>query len=320
MQVLKLQPAFKDYLWGGMRLPRDFGFRTDLAPVAEAWVLSCHKDGHSVIAEGADAGMTLADWVAREGKAVLGTNAAKMPDFPILIKLIDAEKPLSLQVHPDDAYARTHGEGYGKTELWYVLDAAPGATLYYGFNREITREELAQRIADNTLLSVVNAVEVKSGDCFYVEAGTIHGIGAGILIAEIQQNSNATYRVYDYGRLGADGKPRPLHVEAAKDVLTTTAVNAAGMARPHFAERAGYAEARLAKCDYFTIDALDIATAATLTVEKSSFHALLCTEGEGTLCYGDETVSYRRGDALFLPAGLGDYTLKGCSRVLITTV
>ena len=320
MRPLKLTPAFKDYLWGGTRLRADFGFETDLSPVAEAWVLSCHKDGHSVIAEGADAGMTLADWIAREGKAVLGKNVAEMPDFPILIKLIDAEKPLSPQVHPDDAYARVHGEGYGKTALWYVLDATPGSTLYYGFNRALDREELAARMADGTLLSAVNAVEVKPGDCFYVEAGTIHGIGAGILIAEIQQSSNATYRVYDYGRLGADGKPRPLHTEQAQAVLNTKAVDAAGMTRPVFTPKNGYAVAKLAKCPYFTIDALHITDAAALVADKSSFHALLCTEGEGTLCYGDGRIPYRRGDALFLPAGLGEYALTGMGKVLLTYI
>lgn len=320
MRPLKLTPAFKDYLWGGTRLRTDFGFETDLSPVAEAWVLSCHRDGHSVIAEGADVGMTLADWIARAGKSVLGTNAAQMPEFPILIKLIDAKKPLSLQVHPDDAYAHAHGEGYGKTELWYVLDAIPGATLYYGFNRTLDQEELAARMADGTLLSVVNAVEVKPGDCFYVEAGTIHGIGAGILIAEIQQNSNATYRVYDYGRLGADGKPRPLHTEQAQAVLTTKAVNAAGMMRPVFTSKDGYAVARLAKCPYFTIDALNITDVATLTADESSFHALLCTEGEGTLHCGNARIFYRRGDALFLPAGLGEYMLAGTGKMLLTRI
>ena len=158
MYPIKLTPAFKDYLWGGMRLVTDFGFETDLSPVAEGWMLSCHKDGHSTVANGPDKGMTLADWIAREGKGVLGTNGAKYPDFPILIKFIDAAKPLSLQVHPDDAYARSHGEGNGKTELWYVLDATPGATLCYGFNRDVSREELAARIADNTVLEVVNSV------------------------------------------------------------------------------------------------------------------------------------------------------------------
>ncbi|MBE6595140.1 MAG: class I mannose-6-phosphate isomerase [Ruminococcaceae bacterium] len=320
MQPLKLTPAFKDYLWGGTRLRTDFRFETELSPVAEAWVLSCHRDGHSVIAEGTDAGMTLADWIVREGRGVLGKNAAALPDFPILIKLIDAEKPLSLQVHPDDAYARANGEGYGKTELWYVLDAAPGATLYYGLTRDVSREELAARITDNSLLSVVNAVPVKAGDCFYVKAGTIHGIGAGILIAEIQQSSNATYRVYDYGRLGADGKPRPLHLQQALDVLTTTAVDPAGMARPVFTEREGYATARLARNDYFTIDALRIAVSATLTAGEESFHALLCTAGAGTLRWGEQSLTYKKGDALFLPAGLGKYTLFGECEMLLTHV
>ena len=212
MAVFRLTPAFKDYIWGGTRLRDEYGKKCDYDKVAESWELSCHKDGASVVADGEDKGFTLAEYIDKHGKAVLGTDCEKFENFPILIKLIDAKDNLSVQVHPDNEYAlRVEGE-YGKTEMWYIVDCDEGATLLYGFKHEISKEEFAERIADNTLLEVTNAVPVKKGDVFFIQAGTLHAIGKGILIAEIQQNSNTTYRIYDYGRVGKDGKPRELHL------------------------------------------------------------------------------------------------------------
>ena len=210
---MKLTAPLKDYLWGGTRLKEEYGKETALEKVAESWELACHRDGHSVIANGPAEGQTLEAWLTRAGREMLGTNAARFPYFPLLVKLIDAHDDLSVQVHPDDDYAlRIEGE-YGKTEMWYIVDAAPGAELLYGFRREITKEEFRQRIADHTLLDAVCRVPVKKGDVFFIPAGTLHAIGKGILICEIQQNSNTTYRVYDYGRVGADGKLRDLHID-----------------------------------------------------------------------------------------------------------
>ena len=218
MPMLKLKPACKDYLWGGDKLRTDFGVDSDLHPLAEAWVLSCHPDGPSVIAEGPCRGMTLADYIAQNGKKILGTDCEKFADFPILTKLIDAKGNLSIQVHPSNEYALEHEHQYGKTEMWYILDCEPGAFLYYGFDHEISKEEFERRIQDNTLTEVLNAAPVHKGDVFFIPSGTLHAICQGIVIAEIQQNSNVTYRVYDYGRVGADGKPRALHIRQALDV------------------------------------------------------------------------------------------------------
>ena len=215
MSVLKLIPACKDYLWGGHRLVDEYNKEYDGDILAETWELSCHPDGPSRIANGRYAGRTLAEYIEAEGKGVLGTHCRRFRDFPILIKFIDAKQDLSVQVHPDNRYALKNEGQYGKTEMWYVVDAGEEATLYYGFKEEISKEEFAERIQNDTVLDVLNKVPVQKGDVLFIESGTIHAIGADILIAEIQQNSNVTYRVYDYGRVGKDGKKRDLHIEKA---------------------------------------------------------------------------------------------------------
>ncbi|MCR5025201.1 MAG: class I mannose-6-phosphate isomerase, partial [Lachnospiraceae bacterium] len=210
MSIFKLKPACKDYLWGGERLKKEYGIEYDGDPLAEAWVLSCHPDGLSVIDSGEHKGKTLSEYIGR--------NADKTLGFPVLIKLIDAKQNLSIQVHPDDEYAMSHEGQKGKTEMWYILDSAPDAFIYYGFKKEISKEEFEQRIRDNTITEVLNKVRVKKGEAYFIKAGTLHAIGAGCLIAEVQQNSNVTYRIYDYDRVGADGKRRELHIDKALDV------------------------------------------------------------------------------------------------------
>ena len=314
MAIVRLEPAFKDYIWGGTRLRDDFGKKCDYDKVAESWELSCHKDGPSVIATGEDKGLTLKEYIDKHGHSVLGTDCEKFGDFPVLIKLIDAKDNLSVQVHPDNEYAqRVEGE-FGKTEMWYIVDCDEGAELLYGFRHEIGKEEFARRIADNTLLEVTNSVPVHKGDVFFIEAGTLHAIGKGILIAEIQQNSNTTYRIYDYGRMGKDGKPRELHVEKAKDV---TALRPAKQYPETPAEKhEGYTSRLLASCEYFTVSVLDIDGGAELSADGSSFNSLLILEGEGTA--GD--VGFKKGDSIFITAGTGSYTVSGKCKAVLTKV
>ena len=317
MAILKLKPAFKDYIWGGTRLRDDFGKECDFDKVAESWELSCHKDGSSVVAEGEFAGLTLAEYIEKSGKGVLGSDCGKFENFPILIKLIDAKDNLSVQVHPNNDYAmRVEGE-YGKTEMWYIVDCDPGATLLYGFKHEISKDEFAQRIADNTLLEVTNAVPVKKGDMFFIEAGTLHAIGKGILIAEIQQNSNTTYRIYDYGRVGNDGKPRELHVEKAKDV--TALCPAKAYPETPVEKMDGYTSKLLSSCDYFTTYALDVADKAVLDADEKSFNSILILEGEGQIV-GDDVVKFRKGDSIFIAAGTGKYAIDGACKAILTKV
>ncbi len=301
MSILKLIPSCKDYLWGGSRLRTDFGVQSDLNPLAEAWVLSCHPDGPSYLPDGT----TLADYLAAHPESA-GTDCKKFEMFPILTKFIDAKNNLSIQVHPSNEYALEHEHQYGKTEMWYVLDCEPGAFLYYGFDHEISREELVERIQNNTLTEVLNAVPVHKGDCFFIPSGTLHAICKGIVVAEVQQNSNVTYRVYDYGRVGADGKPRALHVKQALDVMKRTPPEQHDFG-PH-----------LAKCDYFTVDVVE--GNYTGTADETSFVSLLITEGEGSLACGGETVQAKKGDSFFIPAGSGAYALTGSCKALLTTV
>lgn len=317
MAVLKLTPAFKDYLWGGTRLRDDFQKDCDFDKIAESWELSCHKDGPSTIANGEFKGLTLSEYIDKAGKSVLGTDCEKFENFPILIKLIDAKDNLSVQVHPDNEYAqRVEGE-YGKTEMWYIVDCDEGATLLYGFKDTITKDEFAQRIADNTLLEVTNAVPVKKGDVFFIQAGTLHAIGKGILIAEIQQNSNTTYRIYDYGRVGKDGKQRELHVEKAKDV--TDLCPAKAYPEAPVEQKDGYTSKLLSSCDYFTTYAVDVDSEAVLEADEKSFLSLLILDGECEIT-ADDTVKAKKGDSIFVPAGTGKVIVNGKCKAILTRV
>ena len=206
MKIIRLTPACKDYPWGGALLREKYGVNSDLEPLAEAWVLSCHPDGESIIAEGEHQGQRLSGYAAQYGANFWGTKCEEFDGLPLLIKLIDAKTNLSIQVHPDNAYALEHEHQYGKTEMWYVVEAAPDAYLYYGLKKSVTKSELSKSITDGTIIDLLRAVPVHAGDLFFIPAGTIHAICGGTVIAEIQQNSNVTYRVFDYNRVGKDGK------------------------------------------------------------------------------------------------------------------
>ena len=310
MAILKLNPACKDYLWGGDRLKKEFHKVYSGSKLAETWELSCHPDGPSTIDVGADAGKTLREYLQEAGPDALGTNCKRFSDFPILIKLIDAKQNLSVQVHPNNSYAKKHEHQYGKTEMWYVVDCEPGACLYYGLKEHVSEEEFRKHIADNTLDEILNAVPVRKGDSFFIAAGTIHAIGKGILIAEIQQNSNVTYRVYDYGRLDKDGKPRALHVDQAMAV--------AHLEPPHRNYTFG---GHLAQCECFTVDRFSVQFGTVQgNVGTDSFQSLLLVDGEGEICCGDDRLHVRKGDSIFLPAGSGMYTVTGSLSLLRTSI
>lgn len=317
MEIMKLSPVFKDYIWGGQRLKTDFGFKSDYDKVAEGWMLSCHKDGKNIIENGEYKGQTLDNVIEKIGKEkIVGTKSLNFPYFPVLIKLIDAKDNLSIQVHPDNAYAKRVENEFGKTEIWYVLDAEEDAQLVYGFKEKISREEFRKAIEENTLTDVLNTVRVKKGDLFFIEAGTVHAIGKGTLIAEIQQNSNSTYRVYDYGRLGVDGKPRELHIDKAVDVSVTEPPKYE--IKP-FGETVITDEADstlLTKCDLFTVNHYNVKTKISLNAGKESFHHILVVDGNGRL----NDMDMKKGDSFFVPAGFGKYEISGKCEIIITNI
>ncbi len=315
MYILKLNPVFKDYLWGGTKLRDEYGFESDLTKLAEGWMLSCHKDGENTVENGEFAGKTLTE-VVKTNPDFLGENGNKFEYFPILIKLIDAKNDLSVQVHPDNEYAMRVEKEYGKTECWYILDCDEGAELIYGFNREISSEEFKEKIADNTFLETVNKVKVKKGDLFFIEAGTLHAIGSGILLAEIQQNSNTTYRVYDYGRVGADGKPRELHVEKAIDVTNCVPPTRSTDPQGELVEYDNYSTQLLTECDLFSVKKVSIKDFFDGVADEKSFVSVLVTDGVGTI----DGIDIKKGDSLFIPASYGTFTIKGNIEAIITRV
>lgn len=316
MDILELKPVFKDYIWGGTRLKDDFGFKTELNPVAEGWMLSCHKDGQCTVLNDGYGEKTLEEIIEEGSKEkILGTSSLKFPYFPILIKLIDAKNDLSIQVHPDNEYARRVENEFGKTEIWYVLDAEPDAKLIYGFKEKISKEEFEEAIKNNTLLDVLNIVNVKKGDLFFIEAGTVHAIGKGTFIAEIQQNSNSTYRVYDYGRVGKDGRPRELHIKKAVDVSKTEPASYPTHPLEN-AVKTEYGERQLlTKCDLFTVERYLINSELTLKTDEKSFNHILVTEGSGAI----DGREFKKGASFFVPANYGEYCITGDNAEIIVT-
>ncbi len=317
MKIEKLTPAFKDYLWGGVKLREIYGKPCNFEKVAESWELSTHSAGQSRLSGGQLDGMPLGQYFQAHPE-VLGENCKKFQNFPVLIKFIDAKQALSIQVHPSDAYALEHEGEFGKTEMWYVMDCEPGAFLYFGVNREISQEEFRQRIENNTVEEVLNRVDVRPGDVFFIQSGTIHAIGAGILICEIQQNSNCTYRVYDYGRLGADGQPRELHIEKALAVSRLSPSEPAGREEPEALP--GGQRLRLAACKYFTTDKLTVEGEMALSVGPESFLSLIVMEGSGKVQGPENQVEFQAGDSLFIPAGSGQLRVTGSCALAATRV
>jgi mannose-6-phosphate isomerase len=285
---LKLSPVFKEIIWGGDKLKKEFNKKSDLEKLAESWELTCRYDGMNTIENGEYAGMTLEEYLGKEAEG-----------FPLLIKLIDACDKLSIQVHPDDDYAQKNEGEYGKTEMWYIVDAKPGAQLVYGL-KNYNKETFAAAAENGTLEQYLNFVDVHKGDVFFIPSGCVHAIGAGILIAEIQQSSNVTYRVYDYNRIGKDGKLRPLHVKKALDVIKDYTPDQIDEIR----FSAGKTENALANCQYFKVEHRIGST--TLQVGKSFLH-VLCLEGTGTI--GGYPIN--KGDSYFLPAESGTVEITG---------
>ena len=316
-----LYPAAKDYLWGGSRLNDDFGKNIPLSPLAETWECSTHPDGQSVVA---DTGEKLGDVLAAHpeylGTHPLETTGGK-PELPILIKLIDAKSDLSMQVHPDDAFAMKVEGQLGKTEMWYVLDAKPGTSLVYGFKEHVTENQVRETISSGTIETLLNHVPVHKDDLFYIEAGTVHAIGAGALIAEIQESSNLTYRLYDYGRVDKNGKTRPLHIEKALEVANLKSSVSPRQPMRVLKYNTGCASELLTRCKYFQVERLLLNTEVNrqlvqFQTKSNSFHALLVVDGCGTMSGEGFMLNFFRGDCIFVPAVSITLKLHGRAQIL----
>lgn len=299
-----LKPAFKDYLWGGDRLRGEYHKETDLSPLAESWECSTHPDGTSLaLIDQKEIPMTE---VLKRHPEILGTHPRTRNTLPILIKLIDAKNDLSVQVHPDDDYARIHEHGsLGKSEFWYVLEAEPGASLVYGFSQDVTEEQVRQGIADGTIQKYLQKVPVRRNDVFFVQAGTVHAIGKGIVIAEIQESSNLTYRLYDYNRRDRNGNLRELHIDKALDVLNLHSSAEPVQPMRLLNYQPGFASEFLTRCRYFQVERILLnseASEVSYRTDSSSFEVLMCVQGKGVLKGKELRIPFRKGDTIFVPA------------------
>lgn len=317
---LLLRPSGKDYLWGGSRLNDEFEKGINLSPVAETWECSTHPDGPSYVVGGEFAGMKLAE-VLRNHPEYLGERHRGMTELPILIKFIDAKKDLSVQVHPTDEYAREYEKGQlGKTEMWYVLDAGRDAKLVYGLKRDSSEAEMRKAIANGTLMNYLQQVPVRKDDLFFIEAGTIHAIGAGTLVAEIQENSNLTYRLYDYDRTGKDGKKRELHIDKVLKVANLKSSTEPRQPLRVLRYRQGVALELLTRCKYFEVYRMLINTERRQKVhyraDEIAFRVLLCVNGCGTISCEDGSMEFYKGDCIFVPADSEVLTISGQAQFL----
>ena len=324
-----LSPAGKDYIWGGNRLNDDFSKGISMEPLAETWECSTHTDGPSTVASGEYKGTILSELLKEHpeylGTHPLGNPALQRGELPILIKFIDAKEDLSVQVHPDDDYAAKHENGsLGKTEMWYVLDAKDDTQLVYGFQHDMDRKQLERSLLDGTVGKYLQKVDVHADDVFYIEAGTVHSIGAGALVAEIQENSNLTYRMYDYDRVGKDGKKRPLHLNKALDVVNLRAAKEPRQPMRVLRYRPGYATEFLCRCKYFQVERVLLNTErckglASVRAESNSFQVLLCVGGCGVMLFGKEALPFFKGDCIFLPADSIQTQIHGRAQLLKVT-
>lgn len=318
MEMIKLLPVGKDYLWGGTRLKETYGKNIDMTPLAETWECSVHPDGQSTVANGIFKGMSLAD-VLKEHPEYFGTKVHN-GELPVMVKLIDAKCDLSVQVHPDDDYAREHEHGNGKTEMWYVLDADEDASLIYGFRHRVTEKILRNAIRTKTLDKHLQKVKVQKGDVYFVPAGTVHGIGKGILLAEVQESSNVTYRVYDYDRVDKDGKKRALHFDKAVKVMNMAQTPDVKQVPRMVRYYPGASRELLCRCRYFEVERIQITKCFSFSVRNESFQILMCLEGYGQIEIMDGTeqkpVRFVKGETMFLPAGIGRCLVIGDAELL----
>ncbi len=317
---VKLKPVLKEFIWGGTKirdvLKKNVGKHET---IAESWELSAHSAGQSKVATGRFKGLTLDKYIKQIGKDNLGWKVQDYERFPLLIKFIDAKQNLSVQVHPDDDYAFSHEGDYGKNEMWYVMEAEKDACIYIGFNKDISKQEIKERIKNDTILEVLNKIPIKKGETYFLKAGTVHAIGAGCVMCEIQQSSNVTYRLYDYGRLGKNGKPREIHIEKALQVADLKKSNALPSSEISQFEFPGYSKQLLGQCKYFVATKYKVNGMLNLTSTGSSFKTVVVIEGSGKIGNGHSMSTTQVGDTWFF-GSRESIAVKGKLTVIIANV
>lgn len=319
---LKFVPVYKDYIWGGRNLER-LGRVLPEGIVAESWEISSHLHGISIVANGPLAGNSLPELLNNFGPEIIGTKLPKsyIRQFPLLIKLIDANQQLSVQVHPDDEYAATHEGGYGKNEMWYILSAEPGASIIYDLVPGTTRETLAAAIGEGRIENNLKTVPVVAGDVFNIPAGMVHGLGAGIIVAEIQQSSDLTYRLYDYNRIDAQGNKRPLHIEQALEVIDYKSAGQRGkLAGTIKQNQPGFLRKELITNRYFEVDICELDGEVVQNTDGQRFFSYTFLEGAGKINYLGGSVGFKAAESILVPAAIGDYTIEGKAKFLKVSI
>lgn len=319
MEIIKFRPILKQVLWGGNKIIPFKQLDADMEQVGESWEVSGVKDNESIVANGQYEGMKLNDLVALlKGDLVGKENYERFGnEFPLLIKFIDASKQLSIQVHPNDEQAKAKGLKRGKTEMWYVMESAPDATLLSGLKRAITPEEYKVMVENDAITDALCEYRVGEGDVFYLPAGRIHSIGAGTFLAEIQETSDVTYRIYDFKRKDKDGNYRQLHTEAAAECIDYSVENDY---RTKYEARKNEG-VELAQCPHFTTSVYDLDEPMLLDYsELDSFVVLIALSGECTLSTGDAETQLRAGETVLLPATTQTLSVSGTVKFLETFV
>ncbi len=320
---LKFAPIFRHYIWGGTNLRKLGKVFDDDTIVAESWEISDHDEDKSIVSNGHLRGRTLREIIEQYGEDVCPST--RNGRFPILIKYIDANRKLSVQVHPDDDYAQRH-EGpheLGKTECWYIMDAPPGAELVLGMKKGITKHDFERMIKENRIEDSINRIQVTKGDFIYLKSGTVHALLEGIMVCEIQENSDTTYRLYDWGRMGHDGKPRPLHIDKALDVTNFLPAEIYESSMKEllisYDKTRKNSTQELIRSPFFNIDLLQYTHRVSLTIDNAHFNTLNIIDGEGDVACDESTVSFKRGETLLIPRTCRQYAILSDNFTILKT-
>ena len=313
MNLIFMEPVFKDYLWGGNRLKNELHKNSDLDITAESWEISSNKNGDCKIVNEEYSGMTLSELFAKKNlrELIFGAKCRDLEEFPLLIKFIDANQNLSIQVHPDDEYAKTIGLPNGKNEMWYIMDCKENAQIIAGLKHSLSKQELENIINNNRIKDYLNYADIKKGDSIYISAGTVHAILSGVLICEIQQNADITYRVYDWDRKDKNGNSRELHKEQAIQTIKPDII-------PEIIHENNENIQIIASNKYFETQKINISGVFVDNSDTNSFYTINIVDGEGKILVSENEYSLKRGDSFLVPATLGEYKVEGKMTVLKT--